>query len=106
MRRQASGARLAPDRWFPQHESRHVRGWSRVRVGSNAIHSDVGHRTGSMIARRLAMTRWSNVVLRHKALTVLLWLLFLIPAGLATEHIGDRLSAQTALPGQPAYEAN
>jgi RND superfamily putative drug exporter len=52
------------------------------------------------------MARWSNLVLGHKRLVVLLWLLWLVPAGVATTNVADRLSMHVALPGQPAYEAN
>lgn len=52
------------------------------------------------------MARWSKLILGHKRLVVLLWLLWLVPAFLATTSVADRLSMQIDLPGQPAYEAN
>jgi len=52
------------------------------------------------------MTRWSGIVLRHKAIVVLLWLLWLVPAFILTAGVSSRLSQATSLPGQPAFEAN
>ena len=52
------------------------------------------------------MTRWSGMVLRHKAIVVVLWLLWLVPAFILTAGVSGRLSQETSLPGQPAFEAN
>ena len=52
------------------------------------------------------MAGWSRLVLGHKRLVGLLWLLVLVPAVLATAKVSDRLSQQFALPGLPGYEAN
>src|SRR6266540_2945537 len=52
------------------------------------------------------MERWSALVLGHKRLVALAWLLVLVPGLLLVSKVEGRLSQQFALPGQPAYEAN
>jgi RND superfamily putative drug exporter len=52
------------------------------------------------------MARWSRLVLSHKWLVALAWLLVLAPSLLLVSKVEGRLSQQFALPGQPAYEAN
>lgn len=50
------------------------------------------------------MERFAEVVLRHRAAVVLLWLALLV-SGLATaSQLSDRLSFDFSLPGQPGYE--
>jgi len=52
------------------------------------------------------MAGWSRFVLGHKRLVLLFWLVCLVPAVLGTGQVGSRLSADTALPGEPGYRAN
>jgi putative drug exporter of the RND superfamily len=52
------------------------------------------------------MARWSTLVLGHKRLVALAWLLVLAPSLLLVSKVEGRLSQQFALPGQSAYEAN
>jgi uncharacterized membrane protein YdfJ with MMPL/SSD domain len=52
------------------------------------------------------MAGWSRFVLGHKRLVLLFWLVCLVPAVLGTMQVGGRLSADTAMPGEPGYQAN
>jgi putative drug exporter of the RND superfamily len=52
------------------------------------------------------MQKLSRLVLGHKLLVTLLWLVVAVAGAWATMGIDDRLTGQWALPGQPAYEAN
>ncbi len=52
------------------------------------------------------MDGWSRLVLGHRRLVGLVWLVVLVPAALATSKVAGRLSQEFALPGRPAYEAN
>jgi putative drug exporter of the RND superfamily len=52
------------------------------------------------------MQKLSRLVLGHKLLVTLLWLVVAVAGAYATIGVDDRLTGQWALPGQPAYEAN
>jgi RND superfamily putative drug exporter len=52
------------------------------------------------------MEKLARLVLRHKLVVVLVWLVAAVAGGFATVHVGDRLTGQLAQPGRPAYEAN
>jgi putative drug exporter of the RND superfamily len=52
------------------------------------------------------MAGWSRFVLAHKRLVLLFWLACLVPAVLGAGQLGSRLSVDTALPGEPGYQAN
>src|SRR6266540_3413681 len=58
------------------------------------------------LRRRTGMDGWSRLVLGHRRLVGLVWLVVLVPAALATSKVAGRLSQEFALPGRPAYEAN
>src|SRR6266498_1985096 len=52
------------------------------------------------------MTSWSTLVLGHKRLVAVGWLVVLAAGVLLVSKVEGRLSQQFALPGQPAYAAN
>ena len=52
------------------------------------------------------MKRFTDVVLRHRLLVALGWLVVAVAGGATAPTTADRLSLEFALPGQPAYEAN
>jgi len=48
--------------------------------------------------------RFAELVLRHRRLVTLLWLVLLVGGGAAASQLSDRLSFDFSLPGQPGYE--
>jgi hypothetical protein len=48
--------------------------------------------------------RFAEVVLRHRGAVTLLWLVLLVGGLAAAGRLGDRLSFDFSLPGQPGYE--
>lgn len=52
------------------------------------------------------MKRLTDVVLRHRLLVALGWLVVAVAGGVTAPTAADRLSLEFALPGQAAYEAN
>lgn len=52
------------------------------------------------------MTRLTDVVLRHRLLVALAWLVVAVAGAATVSTTADRLSFEFGLPGQPAYEAN
>jgi RND superfamily putative drug exporter len=48
--------------------------------------------------------RFAGVVLRHRGLVVLLWLVLLVAGVAAAARLSDRLSFDFSLPGQPGYQ--
>ena len=52
------------------------------------------------------MKRLTDVVLRHRLLVALGWLVVAVAGGVTAPTTADRLSLEFALPGQAAYEAN
>lgn len=52
------------------------------------------------------MTRWTQLVLRHRLVVALLWLAVAVAGALTARSTVDALSYDFSLPGQPAYETN
>lgn len=52
------------------------------------------------------MRRWTAVVLRHRLVTVLAWLVVAVTGGATAPATVDALGYDFGLPGQPAYETN
>ncbi len=50
------------------------------------------------------MQRFAETVLRHRVLVCLGWLVLFVGGGAAAGQLGDRLSFDFSLPGQPGYE--
>jgi RND superfamily putative drug exporter len=51
------------------------------------------------------MERLARLVMRHRRLVSLGWLVLFVAGGLAASGLGDRLSFDFSLPGQPGYQA-
>lgn len=49
---------------------------------------------------------WTNWILRHRRLVMVVWLMVTVVGGLLAPRTIDRLSYDFSFPGQPAYEAN
>ncbi|MDO9455360.1 MMPL family transporter [Nocardioides sp.] len=52
------------------------------------------------------MGRFTDVVLRHRRLVALFWVVVAVTGGVLAPTTVDRLSYEFSLPGQPAYETN
>jgi RND superfamily putative drug exporter len=52
------------------------------------------------------VTRWTEWILRHRALVVVAWLALAAAGGVLAPRTVDALSYEFGLPGQPAYEVN
>ena len=50
------------------------------------------------------MERFAELVLRHRRIVMALWLLLFVGGAAAAGQLGDRLSFDFSLPGQPGYE--
>jgi len=53
---------------------------------------------------RVMMTSLTGFALRHRRWIIGLWLLILIAGGAASSRVGQRLSTDFSLPGQPGYQ--
>ena len=51
------------------------------------------------------MERFGELVLRHRRIVSLIWLVLLVGGGAAAGGLSDRLSFDFSLPGQPGYQA-
>ena len=60
--------------------------------------------SGSPLVATGALGRLAIVVLRHRRLVVIAWLVVMVFGGIAASGISTRLSYDFSLPGQPGYE--